>query len=148
MRSAIRLALPAFAFLSGGAEADPHTYTPPRFNGFPAPDPVVAAADAPMRSPTDRAISSLVGTTMAPALTVELCAKLFPESIENNRRALAEWQEQHKQLLALIDRNAEALILRNSHGDRSLATKVRQLCDDRAYADFREQYRQDPGGSR
>ena len=145
-RCALQLTLAACAFFSGGADADPNTVAPPLFNGFPAPDPVVAAADTPMKSPTDRAISILLGATMAPALTVELCAKLLPESTDNNKRAFAEWREQHKPSLALIDRNAQALILRNSHGDNSLAAKVRQLYHDRSYADFREQYRRDPEG--
>lgn len=130
----------------GGVAADPHTYTPLQFNGFPAPDPVATAADAPTKSPTDRALAQLIGTAMTPGLLVELCNALFPESTDSNKRALTEWQERHKATLALIDRNEEAFVLRNAHGDRALTAKVRQLYHDRSYADFREQYKKDPTG--
>lgn len=48
--------------------------------------------------------------------------------------------------LALIDRNEEAFILRNAHGDKALAAKVHQLYHDRSYAHIREQYKKDPTG--
>ena len=72
---------------------------------------------APIRDEYEAASAHLFGTTLSAAATVKACARLYPEFSKENSAALAAWEKEHAEALAVIRRSAREVLLKHSGGD-------------------------------
>jgi hypothetical protein len=115
----------------------PHTY--PR--GVYPPGLIAAVANMGGRTHLEQFVANAQGEILSVEALHKDCDQSFAAYRVENDTAYEAWKTKQKSSLDLIDRSSRAVILRNSLGDKALASKVKDYYRAQVGALVQNQYR-------
>ena len=99
----------------------PQLYPP----GVYPPGLVAAVANAGAKTPLEQVLANATGEILSVETLRKVCDQSFAAYRAENDAAYEAWRTKQKSALDVMERNSRAVILRNSLGDKVLASKVK-----------------------